>query len=89
MAPKVFGLDDVGAGRRGSRAWIVADDVGPREDQVLVAALELGAAEVLGGEVLRLEPRAHRAVEDEDALARSSSSASARSCWPGRSGSLP
>ena len=41
---------------------------GPGEDQVLVAALELGPAEVGGLEVLGLEQRAHRAVEDEDPL---------------------
>ena len=47
---------------------ICADEVGPREHEVLVAALERGAAEVVGTEVLVLHPGAERAVEDEDAL---------------------
>ena len=44
------------------------DDVGPGEAQHLVAALERGAAEVVGGEVEALHVRAERAVEDDDAL---------------------
>ena len=46
----------------------LADHVGAGEDQVLVAALVLGAAEVPGGEVATLEVRPRRAVEDDDAL---------------------
>ena len=48
----------------------LADEVGPREHEVLVAALERGAAEVVGAEVLALHPGAEGAVEDEDALAQ-------------------
>ncbi len=49
-------------------ACIRADHVRPGQDEVLVAALELRAAEVLGRQVVRLEPRPRRAVEDEDPL---------------------
>src|SRR5207248_4202539 len=42
-------------------------DVGAREVQVLVAALEVGAAEIGGGEAGRLQHRAHGAVQHEDA----------------------
>ena len=48
----------------------LADEVGAGEHEVLVAALERGAAEVVGAEVLVLDPGAERAVEDEDALAQ-------------------
>ena len=44
------------------------DDVGAGEAEHLVAALERGAAEVVGGEVETLDVRAERAVEDDDAL---------------------
>ena len=44
------------------------DDVRAREDEVVVAALERLAAEVLGRQVVALDARAHRAVVDEDAL---------------------
>ena len=44
----------------------LGDDVWPRDDQVVVAALERGAAEVGRRQLERLEARAHRAVEDED-----------------------
>ena len=50
------------------RSWTSCDDVGAGEDEVLVAAFELGAAEVVGGEVQGLDRGAHGAVEDEDAL---------------------
>ena len=49
----------------------LADEVGAGEHEVLVAALERGAAEVVGAEVLRLDPGAERAVEHEHALAQS------------------
>ena len=52
------------------------DDVGPREVEVLVAALELRPAEVGRGEVPGLDHGAHGAVEDQDA---------ARSSWSPRS----
>src|SRR5690606_2537738 len=45
------------------------DQVGPGVDQHLVAPFELRAAEVVGGEVLALEPRPRGAVEDEDPVA--------------------
>ena len=60
-------LDDVDADleerRRASR-----DDVGPGEAEHLVAALELGAAEVVDGQARGLEVGAEGAVEDDDAL---------------------
>jgi hypothetical protein len=43
-----------------------ADEVGSGVHQDLVAALEGGPAEVVGGEVARLDPRAEGAVEDDD-----------------------
>ena len=46
---------------------ISAIEVGPGEHEVLVAALELGAAEVVRGQVLALDPGSERTVEDEDA----------------------
>ena len=48
----------------------LADHVGAGEDEDLVAALEVGAAEVVGGEVGALQPGAEGAVEHEDALAQ-------------------
>src|SRR4030095_3184069 len=46
----------------------LADDVGPGDHEVLVAPLEVGPAEILGGEVPLLDHRPHRAVDHEDAL---------------------
>src|SRR2546430_1469171 len=66
-AAEGVGLDEVGAG--GEVALMhLADHVGARQDQVLVAAFVLGAAEVPGGEVATLDVRPRRAVEDDDAL---------------------
>src|SRR6059036_1787064 len=66
-AAEGVGLDDVRAG--GEVALVhLADHVGAGEDQVLVAALVLGAAEVPGGEIATLDVRPGRAVEDDDAL---------------------
>src|SRR5436309_352244 len=66
-AAEGIGLDDVRAG--GEVALVhVADHVGAGQDQVLVAALVLGATEVPGGEVATLDVRPRRAVEDDDAL---------------------
>jgi hypothetical protein len=45
------------------------DDVGAVQDQRLVA-LALQAAVVRGRQVVLLERRSHRAVEDDDALAQ-------------------
>ncbi len=42
--------------------------VGARQDEGLVAALELGAAEVLGTELRQLQGGAHGAVEDDDPM---------------------
>ena len=44
--------------------------VRPGLDQPLVAALEVGSAEVVGSEAEQLQVRAHGAVEDDDALAQ-------------------
>ena len=44
----------------------LGDLVGPGEDEVLVAALERGSAEVVGAEVAALDPGAEGAVEDDD-----------------------
>ena len=44
------------------------DHVGTREDEILVAAFQLGAAEILGAEVFFLDRRAHGAIQDENAL---------------------
>ena len=59
-------LDDVAADGE-KRLVDRLDDVGPREHEVVVAALERLAAEVLGREVMALDVRPHRAVEDEHA----------------------
>ena len=67
-AAEGVGLDDVGAGREVALRGSSRIDVGPREHEVLVAALEARPAEVVGGEVGGLDGGAHRAVEDEDAL---------------------
>ena len=47
----------------------LGDDVGPGDGQQLVAALERIAPEVVGGEALGLQARAHAAVEDHHPLA--------------------
>jgi hypothetical protein len=43
------------------------DDLGARADEHFVAAFELRAAKICGGQVLLLDHGAHGAVEDEDA----------------------
>ncbi len=65
---------------------MLADDVGPRQHQQVVVALQVArvilealAAEVGLGQLVPLDHRAHRAVEDEDALREQSSSQSCRS----------
>ena len=60
-------LDDLGA-RLDHRVVDPLDDVGPVQDQRLVA-LALQAAVVLGGEVELLQGRSHAAVEDDDTAA--------------------
>ena len=67
VPPNVF-VSTMSAPAARYSSCIRADDVGPRQDQVLVAALELRAAEVLRGQVLALHPGARGAVEHEDAL---------------------
>ncbi len=49
-------------------AMDIEDHVGPREHEVFVAALERGAAEVIGRKVALLDHRAHRAIKHEDAF---------------------
>jgi hypothetical protein len=44
------------------------DHVGPRDDEIIVAAVERFAAEVDRGEVARLHARAHRAVKHHDVI---------------------
>ena len=61
------GLDHVGTG--GEVLGVQPPDhVGSGLDQDLVAALQVGTAEVIGGEALLLEPGAGAAVEDDHAL---------------------
>jgi hypothetical protein len=61
------GLDDVGTGRE-VEARQSAHDLGAGDAEMLVAALERRAAEVLGGQVEALERGAGGAVEHQDAL---------------------
>ena len=70
------GLDHVGAGRQVLLVDL-ADDVGPHQRQQLVVALEVLvmvleaiAAEVGLGQLVALDHGAHRAVQDQDALAQ-------------------
>jgi hypothetical protein len=63
-----IGRDQIGPGVEIGLVY-PPDDVRTREVQVLVAALERGAAEILGREIARLDHRSHGAVEHEDALA--------------------
>ena len=46
------------------------NNVGAREYQILVAAFQVRAAEILGGQILLLQHGAHGAIQDEDALAQ-------------------
>ncbi len=61
------GLDPVDAGPE-ELVVHLGDEVGSGLDEVLVAALERFATEVVGAEILALHPGAEGAVEDEDAL---------------------
>ena len=47
-----------------------ADQVRAREDEVLVAAFQVGAAEILGREIAVLNGGSHGAVENENALSK-------------------
>ena len=60
-------LDDVAPDLE-ERAVHLGDEIGAGADQDLVAALEVGAAEVLGVQAEHLQVGAHRAVEDEHPL---------------------
>ena len=86
--PEGVGLHDVDADfeERGVEAL---DDVGPGEDQHLVAALEGGPTEVVGGQVLQLHPRAAPAVEHHHPVAHRlqvAGRAGRAGCRHGRSG---
>ena len=63
------GLDDVGAGVEVSTVDGL-NHIGPGENQVFVASLVFDAAEVVGAEIVRLDSRAHGAVDYQDALAQ-------------------
>ena len=66
-AAERVGLDDVRA-RLVVLAVDVEDHVGPGEHEVFVAALERGAAKIVGRKVALLDHRAHRAIEHENAF---------------------
>ena len=51
-------------------AMNVEHDIGAGDDQVFVAAFEVRAAEIRGGEIGLLQHGAHGAIQDEDALAQ-------------------
>ena len=63
------GLDDLAAHLEIGGVEL-ADDVGAGHGEQFVAALEVLAAEVVGGETAELDAGTHAAVEDHDALAR-------------------
>ena len=67
VPPNVSVSIEVGAGRE---VLLVhpPDDVRAREDEVLVAAFQVRPAEVLGRQVLALDPGPRGAVEHEDTL---------------------
>ena len=88
-------LDDVGAGLE-VRVVDAADDVGPRQHEQVVVALQVArvggeplAAEVGLGEAVALHHRAHRAVEDEDAVAEDGVEDVGRRCCAAMAGVLP
>ena len=60
-------LDDVAADGE-ERLVDRLDDVGPRENEVVVAPFERLSAEIFRRRVVALDVRPHRAVEDEHAL---------------------
>ncbi len=61
-------LDDVGAGFE-VFAVNPENDIGSRDVEIFVAAFEVGAPEIRGGQILLLQHGAHRAIQHEDALA--------------------
>ena len=63
---EAIGFDDVGAGREVS-AMDVLDDLGPGEEQVFGAVLELRSAVVLDRDAASMDLGPHAAVEQEDA----------------------
>ena len=72
-------LDDVAADGE-KRLVDAADDVGPRQHEIVVTALERLAAEIRGGEVVALDVGPHGAVVDEHAIERGPRDTSA--VWP-------
>jgi len=61
-------LDDVAA--HGEKRLVNSlNDVGTREHEVIVAPLQRFSTEIIGGEMMSLDVRAHRAVEHEDLFA--------------------
>jgi hypothetical protein len=46
----------------------IENDIGPRDDQVFIAAFEVRPAEILCRQVMRLDGRARRAIKHENAL---------------------
>ena len=60
-------LDDIAADRE-KRLMDAADDIGPRQHQMVVTALERLAAEIGCREVVALDVGPHGAVVDEDAI---------------------
>jgi hypothetical protein len=62
-------LDDVAADRE-KRFVDRLDDVGARQHEVIVAAFERLAAEVLGRGMEPLDVRSHGAIEDDDAFSQ-------------------
>ncbi len=64
-----IGFDDVTPDLE-ERAVDALDDVGPGDDEELVAPLEVGASEVVRAETGELQVGTHGAVEDDDAAER-------------------
>ena len=64
---KAVGFDNVGAGFEVPNVDI-ADPIRARDTQIFVAVFEMRAAKISRSGVIRLEHRAHGAVENEDAL---------------------
>ena len=67
MGVERVGFDDVGAGFQ-VRSVDAENDVGAGEYEMIVTAFERGSAEVLSGERVLLNERAHGSVEDQDSF---------------------